>query len=124
MSDQDFKEEVIEDERNNEPTLQAGIEKRSLIDSFFLSTTSVVLIGFVFLITMFISGNYIFNINQEKIKIEKAKQWIESAKALEIKAKENQQKITELDLEIIEKSGDAARLKTEINSREKINEEK
>ena len=72
---------------------------------------------------MFISGNYIFNINQEKIKIEKAKQWIESAKALEEKAKENQENIVQLELEILEKSGQVAGLKSRINSNKAIDEE-
>ena len=61
------------------------------------------IIGFVFLITMFISGNYIFNINKEKIKIEKANQYIKDSEALITKAKENQKKKVQLQLEIDEK---------------------
>ena len=57
-------------------------EKEKLINRLFFSTPILLIIFTIFLITMFVSGWYVFTLKDREVKLEKAAQWIERSKEI------------------------------------------
>lgn len=89
---------------NNESTMNKQLNrqqnKRSLINSLFFSTTAILIVGAIFLISMFLSGWYIFTIKDREVDLIKAKEWVEGHQTIINSAKENQNKLNDLILEV------------------------
>lgn len=93
---------------NNDSTNESSINKeihrqeykRSLLDSLFFSTTAIAIIGAIFFISMFLSGWYIFTIKDREADLIKAKEWVAGHQTIINSAKENQNKLNDLILEV------------------------
>ena len=74
----------------------------SLIDSLFFSSATIVIVGAVFLITMFISGWYIFTLKDRETELIRAQEWVNAHESIILSAKENQEKLNILKKEVAE----------------------
>jgi len=88
-----------EEPRVNE-NLDMQQKKISLINSLFFSTTTIIIIGIIFLLSMFISGWYIFTIKDRESDLIKAKEWVDGHQTIINSAKENQNKLNALILDV------------------------
>ena len=71
----------------------------SLIDSLFFSSATIGIVGAVFLITMFISGWYIFTLKDRETELIRAQEWVNAHESIILSAKENQEKLNILKKE-------------------------
>jgi chromosome segregation ATPase len=81
-------------------------EKEKLINRLFFSTPILLVIFTIFLITMFVSGWYVFTLKDREVKLEKAAQWIERNKEIINAAKQSQARLNDLKIEVTKAEAD------------------
>ena len=81
-------------------------EKEKLINRLFFSTPILLVIFTIFLITMFVSGWYVFTLKDREVKLEKAAQWIERSKEIINAAKQSQARLNDLKIEVTKAEAD------------------
>ena len=115
----------MNDNLKNDPIEESSVgqeidphqQKSSLIDSLFFSTVTIVVVGVIFLVTMFISGWYIFTIKDREKDLIIAEEWVDAHQPIITSAKENKEKLNALMIEVDNAESNKSILTVELNDK-------